>query len=149
MKSLLIVTMLLFFSFALQAQNDKIESARIAYITQQLDLSPEKAEKFWPIYNEFSRERRALHQEYFQARKEYQEGELTESESEKLLQLGMKLKERELQLERKYSERIASVISNRQLIVLRKVENDFKRMLLERLKERRDRQEGIQNRQER
>lgn len=141
--------MLLFLLFDLQAQNDKIESARIAYITQQLNLSPEKAEKFWPIYNEFSRERRALQQEYIQVRKQYQEGELTESESEKLLELGMKLRERELQLERKYSERIASVISNRQLIALRKVENDFKRMLLERLKERRNRQEGIQYKQER
>ncbi|SEJ04520.1 hypothetical protein SAMN05192553_102106 [Cyclobacterium xiamenense] len=149
MKSLIIVTMLLFLLFDLQAQNDKIESARIAYITQQLNLSPEKAEKFWPIYNEFSRERRALQQEYIQVRKQYQEGELTESESEKLLELGMKLRERELQLERKYSERIASVISNRQLIALRKVENDFKRMLLERLKERRNRQEGIQYKQER
>ena len=29
---------------------EKIEAARIAYITDQLALTPEEAEKFWPIY---------------------------------------------------------------------------------------------------
>lgn len=150
MKRFYIISILyLFFAFNLQGQSDKIESARIAYITQKLDLSPEEAEKFWPLYNEFSKERRSLQQEYLQARKQYTRGELTENESKELLQLGLKIKERELQLEKKYAERLNKVISNRQLVALRRAEEDFKRLLLERLKERRENQERFQNRQER
>lgn len=150
MKSFHIITVLcLFLAFNLQGQSDKLESARIAYITQKLDLSPEEAEKFWPLYNEFSKERTALQREYLKARQQYRKGQLTEEESKDLLQLGLRIKEREVQLERKYAERLNKVVSNRQLVALRKAEDDFKRLLLERLKDRREKQERFQNRQER
>src|SRR5690606_38493057 len=33
---------------------EKLESAKVAFITQRLDLTPEQAEKFWPVYNQHS-----------------------------------------------------------------------------------------------
>ncbi len=135
-------------SFAQSAQ-DKIEAARIAMITERLNLSPEEAQKFWPLYNEFTNERKGLQQEYLQARKDFRQSEMNEEESERLLKLGLQLKERELDLERKYSERLNTVITNRQLIALRKAEEDFRKILLERLQERRERQQNFQNRQDR
>ena len=42
---------------------DKIQAARVAYITDQLALTPEEAEKFWPIYREFSEKRREVRQQ--------------------------------------------------------------------------------------
>lgn len=147
----MIVCVFLVISRELKAQSaqDKIESARIALITERLNLSPEEAQKFWPLYNEYSQERRALQQEYLKAREQFRAGKMTEEQSEKLLEIGLKLKERELQLDRKYTERMNTVISNRQLIALRQAEIDFRKILLERLKERRDSQERFQNRQER
>lgn len=132
-----------------QSAQDKIEAARIAMITDRLNLSPEEAQKFWPLYNEYANERKQLQQEYLQARKDFRQSEMNEAESERLLKLGLQLKEKELDLERKYSERLNTVITNRQLIALRKAEEDFRKILLERLQERRERQQNFQNRQER
>src|SRR5688572_2459894 len=42
---------------------DKIDAARVAYITDQLQLTPQEAEKFWPIYREFSQRRREIRQQ--------------------------------------------------------------------------------------
>ena len=145
----IIIVLCLFLAFSMQGQSDKIESARIAYITQKLDLSPEEAQKFWPVYNQFSKERFALRREYLQARQQYRNGQLTDEESKELLQLGLQIKEREVQLERKYTEKLNKVVSNRQLVALRKAEEDFKRLLLERLKKRKETQERFQNRRER
>ena len=39
---------------------DKIQAARIAYITDQLKLTPDEAEKFWPVYREFAEKRKAI-----------------------------------------------------------------------------------------
>ena len=114
-----------------------------------MDLSPEEAQKFWPVYNQFSKERFALRREYLQARQQYRNGQLTDEESKELLQLGLQIKEREVQLERKYTEKLNKVVSNRQLVALRKAEEDFKRLLLERLKKRKETQERFQNRRER
>ncbi|SRR5579871_258136 len=35
---------------------EKIESLKIAYLTKQLNLSPEEAERFWPVYNKYTEE---------------------------------------------------------------------------------------------
>jgi len=40
-----------------QKQNfDRINAAKVAFFTQQLDLSVAEAEKFWPVYNEYNKE---------------------------------------------------------------------------------------------
>ena len=31
-----------------------IDALKVAYITKQLDLTPEEAQKFWPVYNVFA-----------------------------------------------------------------------------------------------
>ena len=36
---------------------EKIEAAKIGYLTNKLDLTSEQAQKFWPVYNEYSDKR--------------------------------------------------------------------------------------------
>jgi hypothetical protein len=36
-----------------ESRADKIEALRIAFISQQLSLTPAEAEKFWPVYNQY------------------------------------------------------------------------------------------------
>ncbi|SHJ51804.1 hypothetical protein SAMN04488028_101374 [Reichenbachiella agariperforans] len=136
----LTITGLLWMTQTALAQNktaiDKIESAKIALITDRLDLSPEQAEKFWPLYNEYSNKKMELRQEYRRFRANSQGGQLSEEESKRALERGQKLKERQLQIERNYSERLLTVITNRQLLQLRAAEDDFRKMLLQRLEQR-------------
>ncbi len=37
---------------------DKVKSEKIAFITSELDLTPAEAEKFWPVYNQISNEKK-------------------------------------------------------------------------------------------
>jgi hypothetical protein len=34
----------------------RVEALKIAWITKKLDLTPEEGQKFWPIYNQYSKE---------------------------------------------------------------------------------------------
>lgn len=123
---------------------ERIEAARIALITERLDLSPEQAEKFWPIYREYSDQREDLRREFISVRLKLNRRQLSEAESQEVLQLGLDIKEREVELDRTYNERLSAVISSRQLLELRKAEQDFRRMLMQRLQRRRDGgQQGI------
>ncbi|SNS79356.1 hypothetical protein SAMN05421640_1256 [Ekhidna lutea] len=112
----------------------KIEAAKIALITERLELSPQQAEKFWPIYREFGNKRLEIRREFDQARKTFDSNKATEEENKKMLEMANQVKERQLKLERAYSERILNVITTRQLNNLRKAENDFKEMLLKRIR---------------
>ncbi len=40
-----------------------VESLKIAYITRELTLSPEEAQKFWPIYNNYVEELKSIRKE--------------------------------------------------------------------------------------
>jgi hypothetical protein len=43
-----------------QVPGEKIQSLKIAFITQKLQLTPVEAQKFWPIYNEYDNEIRGI-----------------------------------------------------------------------------------------
>ncbi|MEQ8904064.1 hypothetical protein [Ekhidna sp.] len=113
---------------------EKIEAAKIALITERLELTPEQAEKFWPIYREFGKQRQEIRRDFDNARKSFDPNKASEEENKKMLEMANQVKERQLKLERAYSDRILKVISTRQLNNLRKAENDFKEMLLRRIR---------------
>jgi len=116
---------------------EKIESARIALITDRLGLTPEQAEKFWPLYNEFKLKNESLKKEYETARAKIDPKTATDQEKRELLNLGLNLKEQKVSLEKDYSQRMLRVISAQQMMSLRKAEDDFRRMILEQLQKRR------------
>ena len=36
---------------------ERVKAAKVAYLTRELGLSPQEAERFWPVYNEFENRR--------------------------------------------------------------------------------------------
>lgn len=147
---------ILLFIFSLTpsfAQSDeamkKIQSARIALITERLDLSPEQAEKFWPIYNQYSKERMALRKEMQQTRRGMDKNNLSDEESKVLMQKSMELREKELRVDQDYSQKFQKVITAQQIVKLRGAEDDFNRMLRDRLEQRRQKQQRQQQMMER
>lgn len=62
---LLLLSFLIGYTFTGMAQEDRpvegrIEAYKIAFLTKKLSLSPEEAQKFWPIYNKYSDEIRRV-----------------------------------------------------------------------------------------
>ena len=47
-----------------QEHREKIRAHKIGFLTEKLDLSPEEAQKFWPLYNELEAERQSLQEEF-------------------------------------------------------------------------------------
>jgi hypothetical protein len=41
-------------------RDNKLQSLEIAFLTKELNLSPEEAQKFWPVYNQYSAEMRSV-----------------------------------------------------------------------------------------
>ena len=67
-KLLLILFLFISSAYICSAQDgnkdkEKIEAVRTAYITNQLNLTPEEAQKFWPIYNRYFSEVKKAKQE--------------------------------------------------------------------------------------
>jgi hypothetical protein len=119
---------------------EKIEAARIALITERLGLTPEQAEKFWPVYHEYDQKRRELARDLQQARNQVDINNMTEEQSQELMKMSLDIREKQVQLEKQYAQRLTRVISAQQLLSLKKAEDDFRRMILRRLEERKNQQ---------
>ncbi|MEQ9437698.1 MAG: Spy/CpxP family protein refolding chaperone [Cyclobacteriaceae bacterium] len=140
MKKLLIIPMLwlstLVVTFA-QRPSEKIESARIAFLTERLSLTPETAQQFWPIYNQLSDQRHELRKEEFRMRRSQKTDSLTDASAQQHIDEYFSLKEQQLALDRKMTKELAGVLSPVQIVQLIQAEGDFQRMILRKLGERR------------
>ncbi len=153
MKRVSIILTLFLISFWANAQNreamKKIESARIALITERLGLSPNQAEKFWPVYREYNLQRRELRKEFRETRQGVDMKTLTEEQSIQLVQKALDIKQKELNLEKDYSHRMTEVITTQQLFKLKNAEKDFQQMILKRIQDQRHRQDQNQKMRQR
>ena len=120
---------------------EKIQAARIALISEKLKLTPAQAEKFWPVYREFTENRMELRKQFRDAERNQDVAKPKADRDQELLKLGLQLKQQNVDLEKNYSERLLKVISAQQLLTLPKAEEEFRRMLLQRLQDREDMRE--------
>ncbi len=123
----------------------KIEAARIALISERMGLTVEQAEKFWPVYHEFSGKQGELRQQLKEARKQIDPNNSDPKRDQELVNLGLNLKQKGLNLEKDYSGRMLTVISAQQMLNLRSAEKEFNRMVLNQLQQRRVSQQRKEN----
>lgn len=109
-------------------RQEKIKAAKIGMITNRLNLTTEQAQNFWPIYNEYDEARENLRK----AERDLKDN-FSDKKPEQTLDEYIKIKEKELDLLKKYKDKFLEVISAEQLLALYKAEHDFTRMLIERL----------------
>lgn len=104
------------FSSIAQPHGDRVRALRIAYITDKIHLSSQQSEQFWPLYNRYQDEIRAIR------RDDRIEDDIAMSEAI-------------LDVKKKYKVEFLKVISQEQLTALYKAEREFKAMLIKRLEE--------------
>jgi len=114
----------------------KIEAQKISYITQQVELSPEEAQQFWPLYNEMSKKKDAFHLEFRQLVRSLKgkAKNLSEDELIRISDRMAELKVEKAKMEREYHYKFKEVLSARQILDLHLAEKQFQGMLLRRIK---------------
>ena len=120
-------------------KHEKIKALKVAYITEKLSLTVEEAEKFWPIYNAFSDTSNELRNHELRGIKEQLKGVNLESLSEKdAQQLLDKMNAIEVQMHQErlsLMKNLQKVIPAKKILLLKKVEDDFNRDLIYRLRQ--------------
>ncbi|MEO5976571.1 MAG: hypothetical protein ABIS36_12435 [Chryseolinea sp.] len=124
---------------------NKIQAARIAYITDQLALTPAEAEKFWPIYREFSEKRKEIRQQLRDARRNPDPKKTQEQVDQDVVNTQFDVKQKELNLEKDYSGKLLKVISAQKLRTLPDAERKFRQIILEQIQRRQLQQEHQRN----
>ncbi len=114
----------------------KFEAQKISYITQQLEISPKGAQKFWPLYNEMKSKKDAFHLEFRQLIRSLK-GELENLSEDELIKISDRMPELKVEkakMEREYHYKFKKVLSAKQILDLHLAEKQFQGMLLRRIK---------------
>ncbi len=114
-----------------------IQAMKAAFITDRLRLTPEEAQQFWPLYNQFEEADRELRQAYRPGRPIE---EMSDAEAMEFLNRNLEMEEKLIDLRRRYIGRFQEILPARKIALLRKAEEEFKRELLRRMREMRRRQ---------
>lgn len=137
------LSLLLFlFCFSLNAQNgrfserkDQIKALKVAFITNELNLTSEEAEKFWPVYNTYDDKQTEIRVQKMRTyTKKLSDGSLETMSDKEALQFLNQIEnadEEQYLLKKKLNIALRSIISPIKILKLRRSEIAFDRKLLQ------------------
>lgn len=136
MKNRILITLgliitLLGTSFAQKGQTKEERKAqKIAFITERLALTPEESKAFWPVYEQKNKERKAAIKAIKGNRKENPHKkleEMSDQEVKTLLDNIIKVKQAELDIQKKYNDKFLVILPPKKVAKLYHIEREFKK----------------------
>ncbi len=121
-------------------KRQEIESMKVAYITRKVQFTTEESQKFWAVYNEWYAEREAQRQAGKELRKRMRslDGEISEAELDEMMSEKFDIERNLIDIEERYFQAFKKVISAEKLANFYQAEREFKRVLLNKLREGRN-----------
>ena len=136
----LIAAFALFGSYEAAAQgkvDNKLQNDKIMFFSMHLDLTPEEAQAFWPLYNQYTKESWAAHGKAMKAlqiiRKKSES--LQDEEIEKLVDEYLSAFSKESELQSKYYQEFKKVLPIKKAAKVFVVDDDFRVKLLRQFSE--------------
>jgi len=117
-----------------QPGKERLEAQRIAFITNRLNLSPKEAQSFWPLYNKYKQDEKALKKTL---KRPGPIKNMSDSEISDYLDQSLILEEKQVALKRQYLTELKGVLPVRKIAKLINAEKAFTKMVVNRLNERR------------
>ena len=133
------------FGFSLFAQSGKLsedkrkefEAQKVAFFTQEMDLTPEEATKFWPLYNEMQQKIRVENDKIrdLTCRKDKKEvPEVTEQQALKNLEIMLSAEQAVRDIKKEYYQKMIQVVPASKIWKLSDAERKFHRQLFDKLR---------------
>ena len=113
-----------------QDRHSQIEAIHVGFLTDRLNLTPEEAQRFWPVYNNYQHEMDGL---FGQKRKNR---DTNKDNPEEALTTDLALDGRVLDTKIKYQKAFQRVISAQKVLTLYRAETDFREYLMKQLHSR-------------
>ncbi len=118
-------------------QHKNIEAQRIAFITQELKLTPEEAKVFWPVYNEYDAKRHELKKSFKESGDFHKIDfdKLTDKEANQILDNQIVEAQKYLDLRKEYHAKFKSVLPAVKVLKLYDAEREFQKMLIDKIRQ--------------
>jgi hypothetical protein len=117
---------------------EKIQSEKIAFLTMEIELTPQEAQVFWPVYNEINEEKdQAMYEVikyYWEMSKAIEAGK-SEKEIKTLLDKYLEAQEKQRKIDEDAAEKYKKVLSTTKVAKLYIGEEKFRRQHIRKLRD--------------
>ena len=145
-RIILILTITIIFSFGINcnaqsSKSEQLKSLKIGFITESLELSPEEASDFWPIYNVHQEKIHKLYHQNRTIRYELKDDKFAAMSDSKATELLNKLlkTDKDIFTEKEVMfNNLKTVLPPKKIIKHHKAENEFSRKILEQYRKRKE-----------
>ncbi len=124
----------------IQRKRDKIKALKVAFITNELALTPDESAKFWPLYNAFEEKQQEIKKlklrRYFKHIDADSFDKLSDKEASALLEQTESYEEDLYLAKKKFVTSLKSVLSPIKILKLKRAEEDFSRKLLQQYRDK-------------
>jgi hypothetical protein len=114
-----------------EKMESRIESQKIAFLTQKLDLTPSEAQVFWPIYNEYQAKMKEARQ---QNKMDWTIKDVSDDEANEVLDNLLKREQNELDIKKQYLSKLKTVVPARKVAQLYILEKQFREEILAKIR---------------
>ena len=118
-------------------KQESLQQQKVAFFTENLQLTPAESARFWPAYNDYQNRRDKITRDrnnllkYFESNK----NNLNESEAADLIGKYLAFQQEETQLLETYTKKFREILPATKVMRIYIVELDFKKWLLENLRQ--------------
>ena len=113
-----------------KSNKEQLESAKIAFFTTRMNLTPEEAGKFWPVYNEYQKAlteaRKASREEFHALRKLSESASASEVQIKKALMEYLDNSKKDDELQRLYLDEFLKILPAEKVLLMYIAEEDFR-----------------------
>ncbi|MCR8668563.1 sensor of ECF-type sigma factor [Aestuariibaculum sp. M13] len=135
MKKLILPILFLLISvtgFA-QGHDEKFKELKIPFISERLNLTPDEAEKFWPIYNDYeevsSKIRNDIHGIQYKIKKNI--NDLSNEKAKELLDKLSASERKRIDVDDKLNRDLLKFLPPKKVLILKGAEKEFKKRLFD------------------
>ncbi len=121
-----------------EARKEQLKSQKVAFFSNNIDFTSKEAERFWPVYNEWSEKIDKLKMEQRKVLQQLNEFEYIENEKDvkSLLDAYMASFTKESELQTEYYKKFSAILPPRKVARLYQTEEQFKHILLRSIRRR-------------
>ncbi len=118
---------------------ERIHAMKVGFITENLKLTPEEAEVFWPIYNDFQKKNEKINNDKKKTTHHFRinESTLSDTEIEAILDEYIQYQKQEIDLLIEYHEKFTKILPPKKVMKLYIAEIQFRGYLLDKIREHR------------
>ena len=111
---------------------DRFRSEKVSFLTDKLQLTPNEAQRFWPVYNELERKRFEAqnHRRELERKVQFSSAPLSRNEAIELTRNFSSSIQKEAELGVQYNEEFLKILSPEKVLLLYKSENEFRAYLI-------------------